>query len=307
MFLSFFVLRFEKKGFTLVELLLIIGILIVLIALAFPAFRYFQKESDLNNSAEEIINTLRLAQNKTLASEEDSQWGIYFSTSTDPHQYTLFKGANFISRATSSDEIQKLPKSVEIYEINLVSGGSEVVFNRVRGETNQFGQVSIRLKTDPTKTKTIYIENSGQVGLTSAGTISDESRIKDSRHVHFDYSRYIATSTEKLILTFTYNTSTLIKEIIIAENLKDDQIYWEEEVDVGGSIQKLKIHTHRLNDLNLGTQFCIHRDRRYNNKALKIDIDDTPDPDPGTLIEYSASGEESRGTSIYLIGNPTRQ
>ena len=298
-------------GFTLVEVLTIVGILIVLTGMAVPAFRFFGRESDLNNSAEEIINTLRLAQNKTLASEGASQWGVYFSTTTTPHQYILFEGSSFASRATSSDEVHQLSKAIEIYEIDLW-GGNEVVFEKVTGytsSTSQIGKVSLRLKDEPLKTKTIYAENSGLISLTSPSTLSDQNRLKDSRHVHFDYTnRQISTSTEKIILTFTYDTSSTTKEIIIADNIKDNQIYWEGEVNVGGDIQKLKIHTHRLNDPATGSQFCIHRDRRVNNKSLTITISGDGS---GSLISYTAEGQESRGTSTYLAagtaGDPQRQ
>ena len=298
-------------GFTLVEVLTIVGILIILTGMAVPAFRFFGRESDLNNSAEEIINTLRLAQNKTLASEGASQWGVYFSTTTTPHQYILFEGSSFASRATSSDEVHQLSKSIEIYEIDLW-GGNEVVFEKVTGytsSTSQIGKVSLRLKDEPLKTKTIYAENSGLISLTSPSTLSDQNRLKDSRHVHFDYTnRQISTSTEKIILTFTYDTSSTTKEIIIADNIKDNQIYWEGEVNVGGDIQKLKIHTHRLNDPATGSQFCIHRDRRVNNKSLTITISGDGS---GSLISYTAEGQESRGTSTYLAagtaGDPQRQ
>jgi len=153
----------KKNSFTLIELLVIIGTMIVLMALAAPAFRIFQKESELTNSAEEIINTLRLAQNKTLASEGASQWGVYFSTSTSPQQYVLFQGTDYDSRVVSSDEIHKLPKSIEIYEINFEA----IVFERISGKVSASikQSISLRLKADPSKTRTIYIENSGQVGL----------------------------------------------------------------------------------------------------------------------------------------------
>jgi type II secretory pathway pseudopilin PulG len=287
-----------RKGFTLIEALLIIGILFILFFVAFPNFRFFQKESDLKDSSEEIINTLRLAQSKTLASEGASRWGVYFETSTLPHQYILFKGESFANRDVLADEIHKLPNSIEIYEIDLW-GGKEVVFEKVTGyasSTSQVGKVSIRLKSDPTKNETIYIENSGLVRLTNPTSVSDSERIKDSRHVHFDYTRQISTSTETIILTFTYGASTTVKEIIIAENMKDNQIYWDGEVNVGGEIQKLKIHTHRLNDPIFGTQFCIHRDRRYNNRALKVEISG----DSGDLIEYDAEGGTEKGNSFYV-------
>lgn len=152
-----------KKSFTLIELLVIVGILIVLTAIAVPTFRFFERESDLNNSAEEITNTLRSAQNKTLASEGASQWGVCFTTTTDPHQYTLFKGSDYNSRAISFDKIHKLPKSIEIYEIDLFGGGSEVVFERVTGITNQSGKVFLRLKANLSKTRTISIGRYGQI------------------------------------------------------------------------------------------------------------------------------------------------
>jgi len=283
----------KKNGFTLIEALTIVGILIVLVAISIPAFRFFQRESDLNNSVEETLNILRLAQNKTIASEGASQYGVHFET----EKFVLFKGVNYDPSATDN-EIHNLPKSVEIYKVELVGGGSEVVFDRVTGTTNQFGKVYFQLKTDISKNKTIYIENSGQVGLTSPTVPSETGRIKDWRHTHFAYGRPISTPSESLTLNFEGGVT---KTIIISENFRDGQIYWDGQVDVGGQIQKLKIHTHRLN--NPDTQFSIHRDRRYNNKSLDITLsgDST-----GSLINYSTDGLTVTKTSIYAA-DPQRQ
>src|SRR4030042_2675322 len=155
------------RSFPLKKILIIIAITVILIGLTIPAYRFFQKESDLISDAEEIINNLRLTQNKTLASEGASQYGVYFDQYTSPHQYTLFKGNNYALRDSSFDEIHKLSDSVEISGINLSGGGSETIFDRISGTTSQFGELTIRLKNDATKTKTVYIANSGEINLVS--------------------------------------------------------------------------------------------------------------------------------------------
>jgi len=289
----------KAKGVTLIELLMIIAILVILSTFAIPTISNFQKESDLNDNTREIINNLELARSRTLASEEESKWGIYFTTSTTPHHYSLFKGESFATGCLS--QIFKLSETIEFSEINF-NGGNEIIFERVTGETYQPGMVSLRVKTDPNKSRTIYVEPSGKVEL-STSSVSDANRITDSRHIHFNYIREISTTTEKLILDFG---GEVTEEIIISDFIEDGQISLEREVDVGGDLQIIKITTHRLN--NPDTQFSIHRDRRYNNKPLSISLSGDGS---GNLISYTAQGEESRGTSIYLAagdaGDPQRQ
>ena len=289
----------NSLGVTLIELLVIIGILVTFAVISVSTFWYSRRESDLDNSTEEIINVLRVAQNKTLASTDASNYGVHF----EANKFVLFKGTIY-DHLTEDNDIYNLNNGLEIYGINLAGGGSEIVFDRVTGTTSQFGSVSLRSKTVLSKVRTIYIENFGQIGLTLPLVPSDESRIKDSRHVHFDYSRMIDTTIESLILNF--EGGMVNETIVIANNIKNGQIYWEGEVEVSGSAQRIKIHTHRLNNPN--TQFCIHRDRRYNNKSLIITISGDGS---GSLISYTAEGQELRGTSVYLTtggaGDPQRQ
>jgi len=283
------------KSFSLIEILIIIGIVITLVAIAVPSYRFFQKETDLNNSAEEIINVLRLAQNKTLASEGASRYGVYFNQSTNPHQYTLFKGGSYAGRDSSFDENHKLADSLEISEINL-SGGSEVVFDRILGTTSQFGSVSIRLKDTPEKVKTIYVDNSGQVSLTFPTVPSDTSRIKDSRHVHFTYNQDAQTATTLHLIFPDFPGDNYDISFQNYLNPEKTEFYWEGTISVGPignkADQKLKIHTHSLGIAS--AQFSIHRDKRYNDKALSITLDYQ------NLINYTADGQTAQGTSVFV-------
>ena len=163
----------DKRGMTFVEVLVVVAILIILTLLTVPAFRFFQKELELNSNVEEIIGILRLARSKTLASERGSQWGVYFSTSTIPHQYILFQGSDFSSRTTSSDEVYQLLEGLEISEIILsdLNGTDppnapikEVIFERLTGKTYQPGSISIKSKSS-SEVKTIQIENSGKIEI----------------------------------------------------------------------------------------------------------------------------------------------
>lgn len=296
-----------RNGFSLLELLIIVGALAILMILAVPSLNFFKKESALMNNAEEIISGLRVAQTKTLASTGPSQWGVYFNNVSSPHQYVLFKGSSYAGRDASFDEVYKLPAYAEFYEINLNGGGKEIVFSRISGATSQYGNVKIKLTTDASKNKIISVDSSGRIILGEEANPSDLPSLTDSRHIHFNYDRTINTASESLTLTFqdSPNPDT-ITTIPIASNMQSGQIFWQGTVNVNGSNQKIKIHTHKLNSAD--TQFSVHRDLRYNNKALTVDISgDTS----GSLLNYSAAGIESRGASVYLTsgapGNPQRQ
>ncbi len=259
-------------------------------AITIPAVISLQQVPQLGNTAEEIISILRLAQNQTLASEGDSQYGIYFNTSLSPHQYIIFKGSSYSLRDSSYDKTYILPSTLEFYAIN-TGANNEVVFDKLTGATGNSGNISLRLKEDASKTKIIYITSSGVINYT-APSVPQDSRLKDSRHINFNYSRVINTANENLILTFN---ETIIKTIPLSQNLNNGQFSWQGTYAINGIDQVLAIHTLRLNFPD--TQFSLFRDARFNNTSLKIQLsgDNT-----GTLAEYSANGQITNYYSIYV-------
>ncbi|MBI4837119.1 MAG: hypothetical protein HY813_01780 [Candidatus Portnoybacteria bacterium] len=279
------------KGFTLVEISVIVFIILILASIGLVSFRSYQQNLTLNGDAGQIVSTLRLAQNQTTSSLNASAYGVHF----DNNQHVLFVGSTY-NPSDLANRVSPLSSGIEIYNINLSGNGSEVIFNRLNGRTEEWGSVSLRVIADQTKTKTIYITFSGQISFIPPPA-STTGRIIDSRHMHFNYSRSIDVNSENIILTFSNPSGPPVSQSIsISENLDaNGQISWQGTVNVGGDNQVVSIATLRLNSSD--TIFCIHRDRRYNDKALSISLSGDSD---NTLINYAADGTTTPGTSIYV-------
>ena len=277
------------KGATLLEVIIGIAVLFILIAIALPSSST-KKTMDVQINAQQIVSTLSLARSRTTASESDSQHGVFFDVVSS--SYTLFEGSDYASRDIGEDQVFEISSSVEISSVSF-AGGNEIVFERIYGSTLQSGSLVLELVSDPSVTSTVLVAPSGQINTSSPLVPSDNDRVVDSRHVHIEYvGRDINTSTENIVLTFP--TATEI--IPISDNMSGGEIVWSSTIMVDGEEQQLSIQTHRLNDIMLGTQLSIKRDRGFNTKALEVSLSGDVS---GEIIIYTALGELTPGTSIY--------
>jgi len=276
-------------GFSLIEILIALVVVAILASMTIAGFRYFQNRVSLDNNALQIVSALELARNRTIASLDENYYGVHFSTTS----YVVFPGPSY-DPANISNETHDLPALLEIFSINLNSGGQEIIFDRLTGRTSQPGEVGLRMATDPAKAKTVYIESSGRVGLASS-TVSMSGRLADSRHVHFCYNRAINTDNENISIVFLDppNASTT-EEIAIKDYLIGGDFEWSGNVIVNGENQAVEVRTHNLN--NATTTFSITRDRRNNTKEMQMFLSD----DSGSLIEYAVDGTTTAGASIYV-------
>jgi Tfp pilus assembly protein FimT len=282
----------DSKSFTLIELLIIVGITLLLATITGLAFQTFQRESNLANNTEEVINLLRVAKSKTIASEGALNYGVHLESD----KFVLFQGTVYDPLDTNN-ETHNLSQRVEIYEINLTGGGSEVVFDRITGMTSQDGNVSLRLKADPSRTRIIYVQGSGQVGLISPSIPPDTDRVKDSRHVHFDLGWSIQNATT---LKFDFVDASQIETVSMAIYFNGDKSIfdWEETFSVGGTDQEFKVHTHFLDPTN--TILSIHRDRNDGKNTEKVIIyivDGSADKD---IVTYLADVDDTVQKGFYV-------
>lgn len=150
-----------NKGFTALEILLVVSIVAIIAALTIFSFADLNKTQVLERSSSSVISILEEARSRTLSAEGDSNYGVQFRALEN--ELILFKGSDF-----SSGEVVKttpLHSSVGISDIDLEDGSDYVVFNRLTGETDQHGSITLSVTNDPDSFQEIFIFSTGLVQL----------------------------------------------------------------------------------------------------------------------------------------------
>ncbi len=146
----------KKGGFTLIELLITGALVVLAVAVIVSSFSSFSKNQGLGNTADMILTAIGEARSKTLSSEGSNQFGVHFASSSA----TVFSGIVY-DAASATNIVYKFPLSSEVSLLSLSGGGSDVVFQKITGKTDQYGSVTIRLKSNIATTEVININNSG--------------------------------------------------------------------------------------------------------------------------------------------------
>ena len=144
-----------KSGFTLVELLVSLAIMLVLAVIVFNTFTTFRRNQALNMDTDIVVEVLRQARNQTLSSKNSSVYGVHFAS----QKITLFVGASYVENNSTNQDFV-LSSSDTVLTTSLAPSGSDVVFNRLTGETVNFGTVVVS-STGISKTKTVTIYKTG--------------------------------------------------------------------------------------------------------------------------------------------------
>ena len=274
-----------NNGFTLIEIIIAISIMVFLFSASISYYFATNESTKLSTSAQDIISSIKLAKNRTVASLASSSYGLHFEN----NQYVMFRGVSY-SASDPNNIFYAVPTGIEIANIALEGGGSDVVFDRITGKVVNNGSINVRVISDTSKSKTITIPVSGEAAVVSQTLSPSGTRVADSRHIHFTYSQD-ATNTTNLVLDFSgYTTSNISFQDYL--NAGKTSFDWSGTINVGGEDQVLRVMTHNLNTSS--ADFSVTRDLRYNNRALSISLDDQ------NLINYDVSGNTTQGSSINV-------
>lgn len=114
----------NKKGFTLIELIVVIAIITIITSTASIALSKFLLTSQLNSYTNQIVQVLRKAQNRAFAGLYDADWAVTF------HEDNSFSLLPLGQIELSEDYL--LPKSLTIQNLET----DQIVFSKFDGRIN---------------------------------------------------------------------------------------------------------------------------------------------------------------------------
>ena len=151
----------SKKGFTLLELIIVIAVLGIVAGGAFAVFSSFITNTYVDNTTQEIVNVLRKANTDSIARLYDLNWGVHFDDITS--KFTFFAGDSYDTRNMQYDEATNLPLSVTFSQISLNGGGKDILFRKISGDTTQYGSLKVRSASG--RERIITINQLGQIEI----------------------------------------------------------------------------------------------------------------------------------------------
>lgn len=151
-------------GFTLIELIVSMGIFMLIVGFSGLAYLNIQKSTDLTNQTTQLISSFRQAQalaigGQTLDDASNTNVGIHF----EEDSYTIFIGSSYDPNNTSNI-ITNLPNQIAI---NYILPSANLLFTARTGEINVFDSAKniITIIHQDGQSKTINFNRLGIVDL----------------------------------------------------------------------------------------------------------------------------------------------
>ncbi|MDO8482865.1 MAG: prepilin-type N-terminal cleavage/methylation domain-containing protein [bacterium] len=146
----------RRAGFSLVEMLVVLAVGALITTIVVGVFSKAPGRQALDKQTSVVLSLLEHARGLTLSAKNASVYGVHFETA----KAVLFTGPTY-SAGVASNIVEPVHSLLQISTISLAGGGSDVVFNRLVGDTAQYGTVTFSLLASTTQTKTVTIFPTG--------------------------------------------------------------------------------------------------------------------------------------------------
>ncbi len=146
-----------KRGFTLIEIMVVLGIMVLIIAVVLPAFSKMRDNQLLKSTTADVFSSLNKAKSQTLSSVSSSEYGVHFESD----KIVIFKGTTY-SSSDPNNEIVLITSPASISSISLTGGAVDLYFNRLTGAPNKTGSITVAVSS---LSKAVTISGTGAISM----------------------------------------------------------------------------------------------------------------------------------------------
>ncbi len=155
--------REQSRGFTLIEILIVIGIAAIIFLFSAPYSLNFYKNQIVDDTQSNLIEVLQRARHNAILQKNDSDFGVKINN--DEHNFVLFQGVSYDERVGAYDEVYDLIPSIVITDL------TEIVFSKMTGLTETVGTTTI---TYDNTAEAIFTEGFGTISRVEVASAEEE-------------------------------------------------------------------------------------------------------------------------------------
>lgn len=148
----------HKSGFTLLELMIVIGVLVIIATISKDFYGSFVPAAQLEDNAKTIIYDLRNTRDKAMNGQDDRKWGVHFVNSTSDY-YEIFSTATDYNDVSKNVVVTNYLRNNINFSLPVESVNQDIIFEKITGET---ASSSIIIKSGG-NARTIFIKAQGLV------------------------------------------------------------------------------------------------------------------------------------------------
>jgi len=146
-----------KKGFSILEIIIVLAILILLMVLILPSFKTIRNNQIIKSTASDVFSALDKARSQSLSSIDSMEYGVHFQSD----KIVVFKGTTYSAVDVNNEEVS-ITSPASISDISLTGGAVDVYFDRLSGAPNKTGTITISLDSS---SKVITISATGAASM----------------------------------------------------------------------------------------------------------------------------------------------
>lgn len=122
----------NKSGFTLLELMLVMAILVIIALASRDIYNNFALDTSIDNNSKTIMFDLRSARDRAMNGQNDYNWGIHFVNSASDYYEIFSTPTNYASASTTIESTNYLNGNTT-FSSPSAGNSIDIIFTKISG------------------------------------------------------------------------------------------------------------------------------------------------------------------------------